>query len=155
MGSLSNNHDGPYLSAGATRQLQHQDTGSIVFLDTAGGSVVTLPPAKGSGKKFKFIVTVLATSASHKIQVQTAADFFIGMLTTMSDDSPPTVKAFAAANSGTVSTNSDTITLNRSTTGSVTVGEYIEVEDVAAATWFVKGLTSSTGTEATPFSAAV
>jgi hypothetical protein len=155
MGSLSNNHEGPYLSAGATRQLQRSDTGSIVFLDTAGGSVVTLPFATGSGKKYRFIVTVLATSASHKIQVQSATDFFVGMITTMSDDSPPTVKAFASVNSGTVATNSDTITLNRTTTGSVTVGEYLEVEDIAAATWFVHGLTSSTGTEATPFSAAV
>ena len=62
----------------------------------------------------------------------------------------------SCANSGTVSTNSDTITLNRSTTGSVTLGEWLEVEDIAANTWAVNGMLSATGAAfATPFTAAV
>src|SRR5690242_9160189 len=127
MGSLSNDFGGPYLSGGSTRQLQAADSGSCVFLDKATGSVVTLPAAI-IGMKFKFFVTVLATSNSHKVQVQNANDFFIGMLSELSDDSPPTVKGWAAANSGTVATNSDTVTLNRTTTGSTVVGEWMEVE---------------------------
>jgi hypothetical protein len=142
------------VAAGSTKTLTSANNNQTINLDTLTGSVVTLPAASGSGVKFKFLVTVLATSASHKIQVANASDFMIGMITTMSDD-PATVKAFAAANSGTVSTNSDTITLNRSTTGSVVVGEWLEVEDVAANTWAVRGLTASTGTEASAFSAAV
>jgi hypothetical protein len=157
MGSLTNDHGGPYLAAGSTRQLKDTESGSTVFLDTAAGSTVTLPAYNSPGDigaKFRFIVSVLATSNSHKIQVANAADFMIGGMTTMSDD-PATAKVFWAANSGTVSTNSDTITLNRTTTGSVSVGEHVEAELVAANTWHVRGLTSSTGTEATPFSAAV
>jgi hypothetical protein len=69
----------------------------------------------------------------------------------------PVTPSRAVRELGTVATNSDTITLNRTTTGSVNVGEWIEVEDVATATWAVKGmLTDGRGVRnATPFSAAV
>lgn len=143
-----------YAAAGATKTLTAADSGVTQKLDTLAGSVVTLPAATGTGNRFKFLVTVLATSASHKIQVANATDFFIGMITGVSDD-PATVKGWIAANSGTVATNSDTVTLNRSTTGSVAVGEWIEVEDVATATFAIRGLIAQTGTEATPFTAAV
>lgn len=142
------------IAAGATKTLTSADSGKTIFLNTLAGSVVTLPAATGSNVSYRFLVTVLATSASHKVQVANASDFMIGILPTMSDD-PATVKAFAAANSGTVATNSDTITLNRTTTGSVTVGEWIEVRDIVANTWLVSGMLSATGTEATPFTAAV
>lgn len=143
-----------YLAAGATKTLTGLDSGKTIKLDTLAGSVVTLPAATGSGARFKFLVSVLATSNSHKIQVANASDFMIGIIMGVSDD-PATVKGWIAANSGTVGTNSDTITLNRTTTGSVAVGEWIEVEDVAANTWEVRGMIAQTGTEATPFSAAV
>ncbi len=148
------NNSARYVGAGATKTLTAANDKQTVKLDTAAGSVVTLPAATGSGVRFKFLVTVLATSNSHKVQAANAQDFMIGIIAGVSDD-PATVKGWIAANSGTVATNSDTITLNRSTTGSVSVGEYIEVEDVAANTWAVSGMISQTGTEATPFSAAV
>jgi hypothetical protein len=144
-----------YVAAGSTKTLTvAANNRQTIKLDTATGSVVTLPAATGSGAKFKFLVTVKATSNSHVIQVANASDFMIGTIEGVSDD-PATVKGWIAANSGTVGTNSDTITLNRSTTGSVSVGEWIEVEDVAANTWLVTGMITQSGTEATPFSAAV
>jgi hypothetical protein len=80
----------------------------------------------------------------------------IGIINGSRVDSGNAVLGFAAANSGTVATNSDTITLNRTTTGSVSVGEWIDVEDVAANTWSVNGMLSATGAAfATPFTAAV
>lgn len=142
------------LAAGSTKTLTAADAGKIVKLDTLTGSVVTLPAATGTGNRFRFLVTVLATSNSHVVKVASAADFFVGMITGVSDD-PATVKGWIAANSGTVGTNSDTVTLNRTTTGSVAVGEWIEVEDVATATFAIRGLIAQTGTEATPFSAGV
>lgn len=145
---------GGYLAGGSTRTLTAADSGATIKLDTLAGSVVTLPAATGTGAKFKFLVTVLATSNSHKIQVASATDFFIGTIEGVSDD-PATVKGWIAANSGTVATNSDTVTLNRTTTGSVSVGEWIDVEDVATATWAIRGMITQTGTEATPFTAAV
>src|SRR5882672_7294235 len=56
-------------AAGATKTLTASNAGQIILLDTAGGSVVTLPAATGSGNTFRFLVSVLATSASHKVQV--------------------------------------------------------------------------------------
>jgi|SRR5581483_1394190 len=143
-----------YVGAGSTKTLTAANNKQVIFLDTATGSTVTLPAASGSGNRFRFVVTVKAASNSHVIQVANGSDFMIGSIHGISDD-PATVKGWIAANSGTVSTNSDTITLNRSTTGSVSVGEIIEVEDIAANTWLVTGAITQSGTEATPFSAAV
>ena len=63
---------------------------------------------------------------------------------------------FATANSGTVATESDTITLfvASNTTGGIK-GAVIELEDVASAVWQVSYVSDAGGTEATPFSAAV
>lgn len=145
-----------FIAAGGTKTLTLLDSGKIIKLDTLTGSVVTLPAATGSGAKFKALVTVLATSNSHIIKVPNATDFMIGLINGSRIDSGNAVLGFAAVNSGTVATNSDTITLNRTTTGSVTVGEWIELEDVATATWHVQGMLSATGAAfATPFSAAV
>jgi hypothetical protein len=55
---------------------------------------------------------------------------------------------------GTVAA-SDTITLNRSDTGSVKIGERFVLKDIKAGFWAVSGVIVATGTEATPFSAAV
>lgn len=141
-------------AGGATKTLTAANAGQTIKLDTAAGTVITLPAATGTGNKFKFLVTVIATSNSHVIKVANATDFFVGAIWGVSDD-PATVKGWIAANSGTVATNSDTVTLNRTTTGSVTVGEWIEVEDVATATFAIRGLITQTGTEATPFTAGV
>ena len=144
------------IAAGAAITLTAANNGNTIALDTAAGSVVTLPAATGSGVKFLFYVKTLATSNSHIIQVANATDFMIGLISGARINSTNAVLGFAAANSGTVATNSDTITLNRSTTGSVSKGEWIEVEDVLANTWQVSGMLSATGAAfASPFSAAV
>lgn len=148
------NNTARYVAAGSTITLTSANDRQTIKLDTLTGSVATLPAATGSGIRMRFLVTVKATSNSHIVQVANASDFMIGTLEGVSDD-PATVKGWIAANSGTVATNSDTITLNRGTTGSVSVGEVFEVEDVAANTWLVTGMITQSGTEATPFSAAV
>lgn len=152
--NLGTAHNGIYQAGGATKTLTSADNGKTTFFDTAAGTVITLPAATGTGNKYKFLITVIATSNSHIVKVANATDFFVGAIWGVSDD-PATVKGWIAANSGTVSTNSDTVTLNRTTTGSVTVGEWIEIEDVATATFAIRGLITQTGTEATPFSAGV
>lgn len=138
----------------AVTQAAHN--GKTIKLDTATGTIATLPAATGSGARYKFLVTTLATSNSHVVQVANNTDFIVGLISGARVDSTNALLAFAAANSGTVATNSDTITLNRTTTGSVTLGEYVELQDVAANTWQVTGFLSATGAAfATPFSAAV
>lgn len=158
---ISDTGPGPYTQSGgrlrtitASTTLDASYDDQTILINALAGLTVTLPAATGSGTKYKFLVSVLATSNSYILQVASATDFFVGMITGVSDD-PATVKGWIAANSGTVATNSDTVTLNRSTTGSVAVGEWIEVVDVALATWAIRGLLAQTGTEATPFSAAV
>lgn len=140
---------GAAIAGGATLTLtQATHAGKLIKLDTASGSVVTLPASTGSGARYRMLVTVLATSNSHKVQVANATDVFRGIISSMDDTSDNAV-AFAAAST------SDTITLNRTTTGSVSLGEYIEIEDYAAGFFRVSGFISNSGTPATPFSAAV
>jgi hypothetical protein len=138
-----------FVSAGSATTLTTDDAGRIVKLDTATGSVVTLPTASGTGNKYHFVVSVLATTNSHKIQVNSTADAMQGMVIGLSATAANAV-AFSAA-AGT----DDTITLNRSTTGSVVIGEQFEVTDFAANRYHVHGIFQSTGTTATPFSNAV
>jgi hypothetical protein len=136
------------VAAGATLAVTEAlHDGKTILLDTLAGSVCTLPAATGSGARFKFVTSVIATSNSHKIQV-TGNDVMQGVCLT-SQDAGDTLVAFETA------ADSDTITLNRSTTGSTLRGEWFELEDIAADLWAVRGVTAATGTEASPFSAAV
>ena len=137
------------MAAGATETVAlatHE--AKIVLLDTLAGSVVTLPAATGSGAVYRFIVSVVATSNSHVIQV-VGTDIMSGAIWFCDTDTAGTTTAFATA------ADSDTITLNRTTTGSVKIGEYIELIDAVSGTWCVRGFLTNSGSGATPFSAAV
>lgn len=138
------------FAAGATLTVvPHLHRGGTIYLDTAAGSTVTLPAPTGSGDEYTFMVKVLATTNSHIVRVASAADTMAGVALVVDTDTAGTVTAFATAAA------SDTITLNRSTTGSVTLGEFIHVKDIAAAKWAVYCVLSNTSNGATPFSAAV
>lgn len=140
------NNSSRYVAAGATKTLTAANDKQVINLDTAAGSAVTLPASTGSGVRFRFLVTVLATSAAHVISA-VGADVMIGAISGARVDSTNVVLGFAAQ------ATSNTITLNRSTTGSVSKGEWVEVEDVAAGIWEVTGFLTATGASfATPFS---
>lgn len=141
------------VAAGSTLTLVvATHAGRPILLDTATGSVVTLPAATGSLAEFEFITTVLATSNSHKVQVANATDVMTGALTVV-DNADGTTTTFGTT--GATTTRSDTITLNRTTTGSVQIGERFFAKDVKAGWWAIRGVVVGTGAEATPFSAAV
>jgi hypothetical protein len=139
------------ISAGSTLTATEElHGGKEILLDTLAGSVVTLPAATGTRQKYRFRVSVLATSNSHIVKVASASDTMQGIVFGTRVDSGNATLGFAAA------ADSDTITLNRTTTGSVTLGEWLELEDVASGLWHVKGELSATGAAfATPFSAGV
>jgi hypothetical protein len=120
-----------------------------LLLNTTTGSVATLPASTGSGARFKFRVSVLATSNSHIVKVANASDIIQGSIVLVDQDTVGTVTGYV-----TTATD-DTVTLNRSTTGSVTRGEWLEFEDIATNLWSVKGVLTNTGASATPFSATV
>lgn len=124
----------------------------VILLDTAAGSICTLPAGAAGviGARFRFRVSVLATSNSHIVKVANASDTMKGIILGTRVDSGNAVLGFAAG------ATDDTITLNRTTTGSVSLGEEIECEYVATNVWQVRGVLSATGAAfATPFSATV
>jgi len=136
------------INAGATLTVSVATHGNrIVLLDTAGGSVVTLPAATGTGATFTFIISTVATSASHIVKV-TTTDTMVGHCNFV-DDTSDNVVGFKASGSD------DTITLNRTTTGLTSLGSRIVCVDYASALWAVHVDDDCSGTPATPFSATV
>jgi hypothetical protein len=129
----------------ASTTLTTFDAGATVVLSAAAGLTVTLPAATGSFAKYRLVVATTVTSNNYVIQVANASDVMMGTVAVSTD--------IAGVTCPTTST-SDTITMSGSTTGGV-LGSWVELEDVAANKWAVKGGLVSTGAEATPFSAAV
>lgn len=139
------------VAAGSTLTMTRDaHLGKTVLLDTAAGSTVTLPASTGGGDKYRFVVSVVATSNSHIVKVANSTDAMQGLILESGDDASGTAKCWPAT-AGT----SDTVTLNRTTTGSTIKGEWLEVEDISSGVWQVMGVIAATGTEATPFSATV
>lgn len=123
--------------------------GRILLLGEVGGDAAltaTLPAATGSGARFRFIVSVVNTS-NYLIKV-VGNDTMDGSIISSQDAADTTVSWETAA-------DSDTITLDGTTTGGAAIGDWIELVDIAADQWAVSGQTTSSGTEATPFSATV
>lgn len=118
----------------------------IVTFNRAGGITATLPAATGTGNRYRFIVGTTFTS-SGIIQVANATDVMTGNAVIFQDGGD-TMVGFEAGSTA------DTITLNGTTTGGLK-GADVEVIDIAANLYFVMVRSAATGTEATPFSAAV
>jgi hypothetical protein len=130
---------------------QINDEGKVVKLDRASGGVtVTLPRATGSGDVYRIAVGTALGSGSYIVKVAIAADFMRGKAWLLAASNA----SFATSNSGTLATESDTITLNGGTTGGLP-GDYVELTDVAKNNWHVEGSLVGVGTAATPFSATV
>lgn len=128
---------------------QELHDGQTLLMGAAGAALTfTLPAALGTGAKFKFRVSVVNTS-NYVIQVANSTDVMGGGVIFNVDDASNVVQGFETAST------SDTITLNGTTTGGVNKGDWVELEDLAAGLWGVTGLLTGSGTEATPFSAAV
>ena len=121
--------------------------GRTMVFDIASGATVTLPAASGTGNVYKFFVKTTVTSNSYKIQVANANDTMAGVAI-VANDSDNSASLFETAAA------SDTITLDGTTTGGI-LGGQVEIQDVASNIFSVAIRGAATGTEATPFSAAV
>lgn len=121
---------------------------TIVLNHSGAASTCTLPDATGSGARFKFIVGTVNTS-NHVITVPDSSNTLKGVVSILDNDSNA-LTAYAA--SGT----DDTLTLNGTTTGGQ-IGDWIELEDIAADVWAIRGqlLCPAGSNVADPFSAAV
>jgi hypothetical protein len=145
-GSVSGASSVP-LAAGSTltlTKLAHD--GRTIAWDTAAGSVVTLPAATGTGMKFRFVVTTLATSNGHEVKC-VGTDEFVGHCSIIDVDTADATISFAAQ----AADDFDRILFARSTTGLATPGDWVEVEDIVTGSWAIKGSAVATGTVATPF----
>lgn len=120
--------------------------GTVVTLNRAAGIAVTLPAASGTGYVFRFLVGTTVTSNTTTIKV-VGDDTMTGLAVSAADGG-------ASVNGWETASDSDTITFDGTTTGGVK-GDFVELIDVASDLWYVRVTSSSTGTEATPFSATV
>ena len=128
--------------------------GKILNMAEVGGDAActfTLPAATGSGAVFKFVVGVVNTS-NYIIKVADGTDTIDGSVIVVND----------AGDGGTASVISwitaaadDTITLDGTTTGGVSIGDYVVLTDLIADQYTVEGHLNASGTEASPYSATV
>lgn len=123
--------------------------GVITVNDANSANILTLPDATGSGVKFEVVVGTTVATGTLVIAVPDTDNVLQGIAWMATDaDSVTFVNAFETAAA------SDTITLDGTTTGG-RAGDYIVLMDIAADKWMVHAFLSGSGTEATPFSAAV
>lgn len=122
--------------------------GKTILMDGEGSArTFTLPASSGSGAKFRFMVRDVNTS-NYVIKVANTTDIIQGTIHQLGDDA-------AALGGFTSAGTSDTITLNGTTTGGAAKGDWVEIIDAYSGVFLVTGLTTASGTEATPFSATV
>jgi len=131
----------------ATTATSAANAGRLNLFNVAAGAIVTLPAATGSGNQYNFAVQTTVTSNNYVVQVANATDVMAGRAIIM-QDAADTVVGFETVAA------SDTITLNGTTKGG-TKGDTIYITDIASGLFLVHCNLTGTGTEATPFSAAV
>lgn len=137
------------IAVGASISVSAAHAGATYLLNTAGGSVATLPAATGTGNKYRFFVSTSTTSAAHKILAASGSDFFSGNIT---GQNATAVKQFT----GLVSNSYCSLQMpNAGTQPSGGIqGDWFEFEDEAANLWAVKGMFSAGTTPTTPFNTA-
>lgn len=122
--------------------------GKTIALNRAAGIDVTLPDADTAavGCRFRFVVQTTFTGAA-TIKSSRSADIMIGHARMGNNSDNTTVDWQSVA----ASTN-DTIDLfgTANSTGGIE-GQIVEIECIAANTWFVEIAGDAAGTEATPF----
>lgn len=129
----------------ATATLTDYEAGGVIIVNRAAGSTITLPDATGSGYRYT-LITIADQTGDLVIQAPDADNVMMGVAYLGNDS--------AGASCFYTADTSDTITLDGSTTGGLK-GARVELVDVAANTWAVLVYSEASGTEATPFSAAV
>lgn len=119
--------------------------GQTIVVNAAAGATITLPDATGSGNRYD--ITTIADQTGDLVIAVPDADNTMQGVAYLGNDA-------AGASCFYTADTSDTVTLDGSTTGGLK-GARVELVDVAANTWNVMVYSEASGTEATPFSAAV
>lgn len=120
--------------------------GKTILLSASGGFTSSLPAATGTGSLYRFVVGTVSTTG-YLIATVPTTDIFKGQIIAASTAETPDL-----AQPWVTSTNSNLITLNGTTSGGVSVGDYVEVRDIAAGVWQLIGFVTASGSEITPLS---
>ena len=134
--------------SGATASLSESDSGSMVLFDRAAGIVFTLPAACAVGTWYEFAVTTTVTSNSAKFITGAGTELLVGNILNCDTDSADALVIWNAL----VGDAYVAVAMNGSTTGGIK-GDRVRVTKLNSTTWVVEGITSATGSPATPFSA--
>lgn len=138
------NYGAPQWTAATLTVTPDAYAGKTIVSNLAATQTATLPAATGSGNIYRFFVQTTKTG-DLVLQVASASDIMQGAIGVATDAAGVVIPTAAT---------SDTLTMNGTTTGGVK-GSLAVFQDIASGVWSVSGALVSTGTEATPFSAAV
>lgn len=125
--------------------------GATYLLDTAAGSVLTLPAATGSGQKIRAIVSTTASSNAHKILTSPVTNLLVGHAVGMV--AAGTTLSFSGATADGF--HSIQMPFSGTQPSGGFEGDYFEFTDIAsgaAGRWAVEGMYKSGTTSTTPFS---
>ena len=122
--------------------------GRLTLLSLLAGFTVTLPASIGSGVIFAMEVGIVLTSNTYVVAVANSSDTMKGTVST-TGGTADRCEGFAAADA------SDTFTINATTQGGLTIGDWFEFTDMVTNTWVIRAGLSGSGTLVTQFSAAV
>lgn len=137
----------------ASATLSAYEANTITTVNAAAGLTLTLPAATGTGRRYDIVIGTTITSNSVIIKVASATDWLAGAIWASTDNASDGTVSFETA-TGALASRSDTITLNGTTTGGL-AGDRFTLHDIGTGQWEVTGWMTATGTEVTPFSAAV
>ena len=119
----------------------------LVLTSAGFGYTFNLPRAYGTGDTYEFLSPQARTSGSVVINAVAAipSNIIVGTIWQHSASTDTLVQFSSTVN--------DIITLNITTTGGATAGDYLKLLDAAPATWYVLyGFFTTSGNPATPFS---
>ncbi|QIG76629.1 hypothetical protein EVC28_005 [Rhizobium phage RHph_I1_23] len=122
-------------------------SGTVITVNRAAGSTLTLPASAGDGSIFEIFVGTTITSNALIVQVANSSDIMSGVAWQAADGG-------STSNAWETGASDDTITMDGSTKGGIK-GDRIILKDVSANVWAVSIFGAASGTEASPFSAAV
>lgn len=122
----------------------------LYLLDTAAGSVLTLPAATGSGLELQVVCSVSATSNAHKILTSPITDVLIGRA--VGSIAAGTPLQFSALVAGGFHSLQMPFAGTQPSGG--LQGDCFYLKDIAAGVWEVTGQYESGTTSTTPFSTA-
>lgn len=121
---------------------QHGERLLLINTNSTVANTFTLPAATGSGTHYKLVNGIAQTQGS--VVVNTTS-VFAGRVAALDSTASADASVFKT------SATSNTITMNRTTTGGIGY-DSVDAWDVASGTYYVEVVTNGSGTLATPFS---